>query len=297
MIVTEIKGGLGNQLFQYATARYLSTIHRCELVIDNTWYLKPQKNETFRTLELDKLNTHMRLATLDERHSWRFYRSRLCQTDFLQRLIRPLQPAPLKFIQERGNQANMNLKDAPNFTYLSGAWQSELYFSDIRDDLLKEISLLPQFNPTCIEIDSQIAQSNSVSVHVRRGDYVSNTKAKAYHGLSTLRYYKNAINYILERVESPTFFVFSDEPEWVKKNLHLPCNARYVEHNSPTNAIVDLHLMSLCQHHVVANSSFSWWGAWLSRSANQIVIAPEQWYAVDRPTPDLIPARWIRMAG
>lgn len=140
-------------------------------------------------------------------------------------------------------------------------------------------------------------QCESVSVHVRRGDYVTLASASAYHGLCTLDYYHRAIRHVAERVANPTLFVFSDDPEWTKANLHSPFPTHYVDHNPAGKAFQDLRLMSLCRHHILANSSFSWWGAWLSRSNGGLVIAPERWYAVNRPTPDLIPARWIRMAG
>lgn len=288
MIAFQAQGGLGNQLFQYATARRLALQHRCPLVIDPHWFDRHRKGETPRSLELNHYPVVMRHATLRERMWWAPLRSRWA---------RYLQPVlPLRLLRERGFAFNPEVLSAPPNCYLSGFWQSEAYFADIRDQLLAELSPIAPPSAQDLKIIEQIQRGDAVSVHVRRGDYVSSASASAYHGLCTLDYYHKAIRHLAERLESPTLFVFSDEPGWTKA-LRSPLPTYYVDHNRAENAFQDLRLMSLCRHHILANSSFSWWGAWLSRSTDSLVIAPERWYAADRPAPDLIPARWIRMAG
>lgn len=289
MIAVQAQGGLGNQLFQYAAARRLAIRHGCQLVIDHHWFDHPRTGETPRPLELNRYPVAMRLATPLELLHWTPLRSRWG------RYLGPLMP--MKLVREHGHGVNHDALSAPVNSYLSGFWQSEAYFVDIREQLLQELTPIePPGREDFATID-RMRMCESVSVHVRRGDYVSLASASAYHGLCTLDYYRKAITYVAERVRSPTLFVFSDDPEWTKANLKSPFPTHYVGHNPPEKAFQDLRLMSFCRHHILANSSFSWWGAWLSDQADGLVIAPERWYAVDRPTPDLIPSRWIRMAG
>ncbi len=289
MITFQAQGGLGNQLFQYAAGRRLAVRHGCQLVVDHHWFDHPRPGETPRPLELNRYPVAMRLATPFELLRWTPLRSRWG------RYLKPLMP--MNLLREHGHGVNRDVLSAPANSYLSGFWQSEAYFADIREQLLQELTPIEPPGPKDLAMMDRMQLGDSVSVHVRRGDYVSLASASAYHGLCTLDYYRKAIAYVAERVPSPTLFVFSDDPEWTKAHLKSPFPTHYVDHNPPEKAFQDLRLMSLCRHHILANSSFSWWGAWLSDPADGLVIAPERWYAVDRPTPDLIPARWTRLAG
>jgi hypothetical protein len=143
----------------------------------------------------------------------------------------------------------------------------------------------------------RIRQENSVSVHVRRGDYVSLASANAFHGTLSLDYYAKSAQLLRERLSGDlSFFVFSDDPEWVKSNLVLPGNTTYVDWNGEGAAHEDLRLMSNCRHNIIANSSFSWWGAWLGENADKLVVAPKQWFTNGNPvSEDLIPRSWIKV--
>ena len=133
-----------------------------------------------------------------------------------------------------------------------------------------------------------------MSIHIRRGDYVSNKITNLTHGVCGIEYYINAINYISKHVEQPYFFVFSDEPEWARENLKITFPITYINHNTSQNDFEDMRLLSLCKQHIIANSSFSWWGAWLSRNDNKIVIAPKKWFnEYKADTKDLYPDDWI----
>jgi len=281
------QGGLGNQLFQYSAARQVSIRHGCELVIDHHWFSHPRPGETPRALELTQYPVAMRLATQIELLQWWPMRSRWGQH------LKPLMP--MNLVREQGDALNTSVLSAGSNSYLIGFWQSEAYFADIREQLITELTPLALPGPEDESILERMRQGDSVSVHVRRGDYVSLASASAYHGLCSLEYYRKAIAYVAERLHAPSLFVFSDDPDWTKANLQSPYPTCYVDHNPPAKAFQDLRLMSMCRHHILANSSFSWWGAWLSRNADGMVIAPERWYAIDRPTPDLIPSRWMRM--
>lgn len=287
MIVFYGQGGLGNQLFQYAAARRLSIIHGCELVLDPYWFAHPKAGETPRPLELDRYPVAMRVAMPAEQQRWRWMRGRLG------RVTKPF--LPMRLLCEQGSGVDQSVLNAPAGTYLFGFWQSEAYFSDIRPQLLQELMPIEAPSATDQAIIELIDHGNAVSLHVRRGDYVTLQSASAFHGLCSLDYYRAAIQYVAERVENPTLFVFSDDPEWTRANLHSPFPTHYVDHNTPADAFQDLRLMSRCRHHIIANSSFSWWGAWLADSPAGVVIAPARWFAANRPTPDLVPARWHRI--
>ena len=144
------------------------------------------------------------------------------------------------------------------------------------------------------DIAEKISQVNAVSLHVRRGDYISDKK-NAFIGVCTLDYYKTAIEKIKTQVDNPVFFVYSDDINWVKNNLVIDKTAVFVNHNRGQESYNDMHLMSLCKHNIIANSSFSWWGAWLNTSPDKIVIAPKQWFANMQDTSDLLPDNWLKM--
>ncbi len=287
MIAFHAQGGLGNQLFQYAAARRLALLHRTELVVDPYWFDNYRPDETPRPIELQQFGVDMRVASLAEQQQWRFYRSRFGN------LVQPF--LPLKLFREKGYMVNPSVMGAPVNSYLYGFWQSEDYFRDIRPQLLTE--LVPSISPSDhdLEVLRLIIQSNAVSVHVRRGDYVSLQSASTYHGTCSLDYYRKALEHVVGRIADPVFFVFSDDPDWTSENLRFPYTTHYVRHNNADSAFQDLRLMSKCKHHIIANSSFSWWGAWLSDQNNNLVVAPDKWFAGGRPAPDLLPADWIRI--
>ena len=140
-----------------------------------------------------------------------------------------------------------------------------------------------------------MSQLNAVSLHVRRGDYLSNPKSKAAHGTCSPEYYRAAIRHMAEVTKQPCFFVFSDDMDWVRQHLQIDYECQYIEHNSGTESYNDMRLMSLCRHHIIANSSFSWWGAWLNQRTDKIVIAPQQWFMNDNVTQDLYPQGWVKL--
>jgi hypothetical protein len=145
------------------------------------------------------------------------------------------------------------------------------------------------------EVAASIRGVDSVSVHVRRGDYVSDPATNQSLGTCSAEYYRGAARLIASQVSSPRFFVFSDEPDWARANLELEGPAVFVTHNDPERGYEDMRLMAFCRHHIVANSSFSWWGAWLSNSGG-IVVAPKRWFKANEwDARDLVPERWVRL--
>lgn len=289
MIVFYAQGGLGNQLFQYATARRLAIKNNCPLVVDHSWFVKPPNGETIRSFDLERYPVVMRLATPQELELWAVLRSRW--SPYLNPFL------PLRLIKERGDEANLKILNATRNSYLHGYWQSEKYFSEIRKELLSEFTPIDSPGHLDSILIERMQCTESVSLHIRRGDYVTLASASAYHGLCSIDYYHDAVRRIADQFSDLELFIFSDDPEWVKDNLRFSYPTHYVDHNPAHMAFQDLRLMTMCRHHILANSSFSWWGAWLSSSSDGLVIAPENWFAADRKTPDLVPPRWIKLVN
>ena len=291
MIISNIIGGLGNQMFQYAAARAHSLRLDKALKVDTRDFSKYKLHQGF---ELDKLfNVSTEIASGTDLKlilSWQKAR-------IMRRIFRRPQ---LKFLRHRnyvvepqfGYWKGVNqLKDN---TYLDGYWQSEQYFIEFSDKIRADFTFKLPFSKQNAEIAKYIAQVNAVSLHVRRGDYVSNKK-NAFISVCSLDYYRAAIEQTKSQVDKPVFFVFSDDIDWVKSNLVLDKTTVFVSHNDGSESFNDMRLMSLCKHHIIANSSFSWWGAWLNANPNKIVIAPKQWFASKLDDSDLVPANWLRL--
>lgn len=289
MIAVHLQGGLGNQMFQYAFAAQLAAWHAVQVVIDPYWFDHPLRGETPRTLDITKFRIAGNVADARASRQWSILRSRLVR--YLPSFV-----LPLPLVMERGNGVDRAALTAPDNCYLRGFWQSEDYFKDIAATLAEQFA--PKAAPSSQDqmLLERMANGNAVSLHVRRGDYVSLASAAAYHGTCSPGYYRQAIDHILQHREGCRFFVFSDDPSWAADNLDIPAETHYVAHNSAANAVQDMRLMSHCRDHIIANSSFSWWGAWLAerRCNDGIIIAPRQWFA-GRDAPDIVPARWMRM--
>lgn len=187
------------------------------------------------------------------------------------------------------------IKHVPQDCYLAGYWQSEKYFRGATADIRADFTFrIPPANRNA-ELAEQIGQMNAVSLHVRRGDYAKNPQTNATHGLCPVDYYRAAVQYVSERVERPNFFIFSDDIAWAKKHLEIGLSRQYVDHNHGAESYNDMHLMSLCGHHIIANSSFSWWGAWLNPNPDKIVVAPMKWFANNNNIEDLLPQNWVSL--
>lgn len=296
MIISQICGGLGNQMFQYALGRSLSLQHGVPLLLDLSWF-ESMEGCTPRRFLLDGF------PALANKTVWRecspAEREGLCSVTFWQRLCakiarRPAQNPRHCREEQTTFKADMGLIPPP--LYLDGYWQDERYFiahrEHIRQDFIFPVfSEEAQFLANCIE-----KQSETISVHIRRGDYIADPTINAVHGLCSSAYYAAAIARIKERATSPTLYLFSDDPAWVRANFDtqgLP--ATIIDLHDKNSEFEDMHLMRLCKHHIIANSSFSWWGAWLSAEQG-VTVAPQQWFK--NPSMNTInpcPPRWARI--
>ena len=180
--------------------------------------------------------------------------------------------------------------------YTDGYWQSEKYFSEIRDLLLREFAFKYEQDAKNREIADKIKKTESISLHIRRGDYVRNSMTNQVHGLCSIDYYQEAVNYIVRKIPMCHFYIFSDDHAWVRENFTLDYPFTMVDHNDASRNYEDMRLMSLCHHNIIANSSFSWWGAWLNTNSDKIVCAPKKWFNdPTRNAKDLIPESWVKI--
>jgi hypothetical protein len=292
MIIIYLSGGIGNQLFQYSMGKSLSERYNCELLFD----IRSFNWDTLRNFELNKLGLNYKIADLHEIEVVKKYP--LTKVEKIKQKIGFKIPYYKKsFIKEYNFNYDPNFELYRNkYVYLEGYWQSEKYFKNIRSIILKDLKF-ENLSKKAREYKNQILKINeSVSIHVRRGDYAKNPETTEYHGLMDVEYYLNSIKILKNRLCDPVFYIFSDDKEYVKMIFENIPNINFVENLE--NDIEDLHLMSICKHQIIANSSFSWWGAWLNDNKSKIVVAPKKWFKneeIQSQTRDLIPEEWLRI--
>lgn len=285
MIITRIYGGLGNQLFQYAAARALAAQHNTVVKLDPTAFA----DYRLRKFELDFFNAKYEIAThqLIEAHK---------ATNRIQRLKARMLPTRLKrFYKQpffRFDPAFFSLRPP---VYLQGYFQSEKFFAPAGHIIRKELTFKKPFSNEIENRAANLRKENSVAVHVRRGDY-ANAETLRVHGVLPLSYYRDAMAAIREKqTGSPRFYLFSDDPQKAARELNFP-EENVISGRLAHSHFEDFYLMSQCRHNVIANSSFSWWAAWLNPNENKVVVAPERWFNEGpKDTQDLFPQNWLRM--
>ena len=283
MIITILESGLGNQLFQYAIGRHLSIKNNDRLVIDASVYLI----DKLRHYDLDRYNIKAEVGNIATCFFARFAKNIIPK-------IEKKITLPIKYVKERDTYFNNEILSEQRNIILDGYWQSEEYFKDIRDIILDDLTLLSNPDKENKKMLKRINKSNAVCIHIRRTDFVSDPLLQKFHGNLTPNYYKKAIGSICDRITDPEFYIFSDDPEWCKRNIFTNRPHTYVDINGPDKAPEDLRLMSACKHFIIANSSFSWWAAWLAEKDGTIIIAPKRWYR-EKDEGDIVPKRWLRI--
>jgi hypothetical protein len=291
MIIVKLIGGLGNQLFQYATAKALAHRHGVEVKVDSSFLNQNSNGQyTQRNYELGVFTADIKIATETETKIFlKYNNSKWLRV--LQRSIPDL--FDNLYLAESDLSYFKNFDYLPNNTYLDGFWQNQTYFLNIRSIILNDLQVRLHPSEEIKEIQNKIESTNSISIHVRRGDYVTLPIADNYHGTPDLTYYESAINFMTDKVGDHSVYVFSDDIGWCKKNLRLVQPTYFVEHKEAD--CWDLFLMSKCQHNIIANSSFSWWAAWLNQHANKVVIAPSKWFTNPLIKHSIIPTDWIQL--
>lgn len=275
------QGGLGNQMFQYAAARSLALRRGTGVVVDPSWYAPGVEKTTPRALDLLGLRIEARLADEPQWAGFARLRGRVRSRLPFGRRWRPR--------REPRGRFDERLLDAADGSYLIGYWQSWRYFEPIRPSLAVELQ--PKAPPGDRDRDllERIAGTEAIAVHVRRTDYVQVAQASAVHGVCAPDYYVRALSLLSGELRRPEVFVFSDDPKWCREHLDFDAPTTFVDRTGQGGALDDLRLMAACRHFVIANSTYSWWGAWLGRHPAKRVVAPARWYADGRPTPDLLP--------
>lgn len=287
MIITTITSGFGNQLFQYAAGYALAKKRHAKLRLDTRFY---QENK-YRNYELGRLGiSAQELSWADKA------RLDLLDASMRRRSIKwPLHFLPLlklRYVDDAVSGFDNSVLEQPNGTVLRGYWQNEEYFSEYREDILREFTFRSAPDAENAAMISRIKEQTSICVHVRRGDYLSSKEVVA---AAPIRYYENAVKWMTDRVPNAKYFVFSDEPDWCRENLGI-ADPVFVTHNTGKNDPEDLRLMTHCDHFIIANSTFSWWGAWLSTAPHKQVIAPQQWFSVPNGNElAIVPRDWLRL--
>lgn len=293
MIIVKLMGGLGNQMFQYALGRRLALERGVPLKLDLSWFDSHDK----RKFELDQFNIEAEIAAREEIEKFPpFSRNRLLRGVYNRIERRIPYHARIVFREQSTGDFDPRVLKINGNRVLEGYWQSEKYFSEIRGILLREFVFKYEQDAKSREMAEQIQKKESVSLHIRRGDYVHDPLINQIHGLCSFDYYQKAVNYITEKMPNCHFYIFSDDHSWVCENFKLDYPVTLIDHNNASRNYEDLRLMSLCRHNIIANSTFSWWGAWLGTNPGKIVIAPQKWFNdVARDTKDLIPEYWVKI--
>jgi hypothetical protein len=292
-IIAQLQGGLGNQLFQYAVARSLALLHQASLLLDQSWFARTYDGVTPR----DPL-----LSLLQTKGSFITYEPPILRPKRIHRIAQRLLPInPYVYLERTPYRYDPSLKQVSLFRnqnlYLMGYWQSYRYFESIRSTLQSEISPKAPLDPHYQGYLEQIQQGNAALVHVRRGDYVHLAGAAKVHGFLGLDYYQRGMDLLLAHNPKTRFFVFSDDLSWAQANLPHQGNITFILSLERSDAVIqELELMTHCDRFLIANSSLSWWAAWLASHSNQMVICPSRWTTDTMMTwDDLLPPAWIRI--
>jgi hypothetical protein len=263
MKIISIKGGLGNQFFQYAYGRNFMISNKKEVIFDISFFIENTK-DTQRSFLLDKFN-------IDNSVTFKNIKRNIF----------------IKIFKKIYSKITGNY----------GFYQNEKYFKDIEDVIYKEFTLKNTLTIESKKWEEKIQSTPiSISLHIRRGDYINNLKTKSIHGLCDIDYYERAVKLLKEKIDQDfEIFIFSDDIEWVRENLKLPYSMNFVS-NSEIPDYEEMYLMSLCKNNIMANSSFSWWCAWLNKNPNKIVVGPKQWL-VNKTSNELniLPKEWIQI--
>ena len=290
MITAVIRGGLGNQLFQYASAYALSCRLHQPLRLDTSFF--PQQNLRGYKLDKLKLAEHLETDGCKDGFFEKIYKNR--KANGLIRRINAIKMLPIKkgkyLIDHAGSFTESFFSIDKGNIFLNGYFQSEEYFQDYREDLLKQIVPVYEQDKVYKEFLAEIQKVSSVAVHIRRGDFVKGD-GFAYHYILEREYYLKAIQIIISKIETPVFYCFSDDIEWVKENIGSSGTFKFISLTTPNADIDEMMLMKNCKHIITANSTFSWWAAWLIENSNAIRIVPDKAYGNNH----MIPRGWLRI--
>lgn len=278
MIITKLQGGLGNQMFQYAAGLVLAERLHTKLHIDTGFlkYIEASDHGTTRFYELSAFGIQPRDLSLADK-------------------LR-LKVQPPTVLRDQDLSYKPEFRSVTGNVVLEGFWQSYKYFTGYRQKIVSTFAFPPSISQANSQHLETIKNSQSVSVHIRRGDYVTDKETKKFHNLLPMSYYQAAVKRLETGSKKLNYYVFSDDPTWCKQHMPFLKGAIFVDNNKADNGVEDMRLMAACQHNIIANSSFSWWGAWLSQRQKKKVIAPKKWFqSWQESLDDRLPPDWIRL--
>jgi hypothetical protein len=280
MIISKISGGLGNQMFQYAIGQSVATKYKKPFNLDLS-DIPPNSPFKYR---LDMFNIKAETASANDINKMKG------KSDFSGKILRKFLGSALYPFYHK--ESERTIFDSSVFSnsdiYLDGYWQNEEYFLDIRSVLLDDFSLKSEVSNNAKKYLEPIMLNNSVSLHVRRGDYSKHPEI----GIMDIEYYKKAVEYICKKIDKPVFYIFSNDIKWCESNFTFIENKVFI--NDTESEIDDLFLMKSCSHNIIANSSFSWWAAWLNTNKQKIIISPLKWMAVNPKGHKWVPDSWLQ---
>ncbi|MDB5248664.1 MAG: alpha,2-fucosyltransferase [Segetibacter sp.] len=313
MVISKISMGLGNQMFQYAAGKSLALHKNVPFKVEVHSYkrYKERKYEldTFFAIETEKATEEeIRKYQLKQpvKILWNsiFSRNKIplyslaYEQDQLKRMVLKLSEvitpsAKKKVYLEPEYHFNDSFFKTPDEVFLIGYFMSWKYFEKFEKEIRRDFTVRPELVSHLHQIESELRQNNSVSIHIRRGDFTSKKNIEI-HGIISMEFYRNAIAEISSRSPSPHLYVFSDDIAWVKENLQTQFPITFVSNEVTKTAVEDFYLMSVCKHNIIANSTFSWWAAYLNNNPGKIVVAPKKWYNSSTYNyKDVYPRRWI----
>lgn len=303
MIITRLVGGLGNQMFQYAAGLALAHARRTVLKLDVSWFRESSEFEAHNRYALSCFNITEQFATDDEsEHLKDVQRTRAERWSIHLATVLRLQ----RYVRQNARIGNWHravqfhpypeFHRQPDHTYLDGMWQAEDFFAPVSDLLRSHFSFRYPPPKPVFELAAQISQGSSIAVHFRRGDYTRNSTFNREMGVLDLDYYYRAVNRAREHLPNATLYVFSDDIDSVEKEFRPSAPVVFVRAVQPWHAHDKIRLMSLCNDIVIANSTFSWWAAWLNPSDSKLVIAPHPWFEQSTNNGDwVVPKSWLRL--
>ena len=270
MLIVKVHGGIGNQMFCYSLYKKLLNENKNVYLDSISHYLNCKDHNGYEIEEIFNINPNK--LNLEES----IYYSD-CSRKFKDRIRRNLFGKRKNYLKEINEfQYDKSIFNIDN-KYLDGYWQSIGYLQGIEKEIKQDFIFKNTLDDTNLNIVDNIKKTNSVSIHIRRGDYLEEKNYNLFSNIATIEYYRKAMKIIEEKVENPVYFIFSNDIEWVKENIKFNYKAIYVDWNNGKDSYKDMQLMSNCKHNIIANSTFSWWGAWLNNNHNKIVIVPKKW--------------------
>ncbi len=292
LIISRLIGGLGNQMFQYATGFALARQNEQSHYLDISDFDDYRLHQGYELEQVFSITS--KLADASQVRALLGWRAgKLARKVLGKRILKGLRGSA--YVVEPHFNYWAGLPKFFGDLYMSGYWQSERYFLEEVESIRTEFTFKKPLMGYNAQLAHTMSNTTSVSLHVRRGDYLSNPRNHGLMHVAEPAYYHLGISHIANRVIAPEFYVFSDDIAWAQENIRLEYPCTYVSHNSQADSFLDLQLMSRCQHHIIANSTFSWWGAWLNPNVNKIVVAPKLWFRNGTPDQDLIPGHWTRL--